>query len=184
MLKVLLSTLIILSSQVFAATQDGVTLPDSMNIAGKNLVLNGMGTRKATFFKVKVYVGGLYLTKKSSDYNKFLKNDEPKHVSMKFVRSVGSDKMKGGWKEAFDNAFKERSGKLEIQRDINTLLSYMPDMEEGDTMSFTFLKDGVVSIVKGKKMAKINGRKFSEAMLSVWFINVGDKGLKQGFLGL
>jgi len=46
-----------------AADLDGVTLPDTMQLDGSELVLNGMGTRKATMFKVKVYVMGLYLTR-------------------------------------------------------------------------------------------------------------------------
>ena len=42
-----------------AGTLAGVTLPDTAQVAGKDLVLNGLGLRKK--FVIKVYVGGLYL---------------------------------------------------------------------------------------------------------------------------
>ena len=50
-----------------AASLAGVTLPDSQQVAGKNLVLNGLGLRSKMM--VKVYVAGLYLEQKSSDPN-------------------------------------------------------------------------------------------------------------------
>ncbi len=181
MLKILLSTLLLLSLNSFAATQNGVTLPDSLKIAGQDLVLNGIGTRKATFLRIKVYVGGLYLKQKSSDYTKFLSNDEPKHIIMKFVRSVDADDMQDGWQEAFENAVKDRKP---IEKEIKKFLSLMPDMKEGEEMKLTFLKDGLETMIKGKKLEKISGKKFSDAVLSVWFINASDKGLKKGFLGL
>ena len=47
---------------VHAATLAGVTLSDNAQVAGKTLVLNGLGVRKK--FVVKVYVVGLYLEQK------------------------------------------------------------------------------------------------------------------------
>jgi len=43
-----------------AATLDGISFADKVNVEGKELVLNGIGIRKATFLKIKVYYGGLY----------------------------------------------------------------------------------------------------------------------------
>ena len=50
-----------------AGSLAGVSLPDSQQVAGKTLALNGLGLR--TKFMVKVYVAGLYLEQKSSDAN-------------------------------------------------------------------------------------------------------------------
>src|SRR5262245_6919743 len=38
-----------------------VKVPDSVKTGGADLVLNGLGIRKATFLEVKVYVAALYL---------------------------------------------------------------------------------------------------------------------------
>ena len=57
-----LAVLLFVSAATFnvnAAELAGVTLPDTQQVAGKTLVLNGMGIR--TKYIVKIYVGGLYL---------------------------------------------------------------------------------------------------------------------------
>ena len=58
---------LLISLNLYSATQNKVTMPDTISIKGADLVLNGLGTRKATWLRVKVYVGGLYLEKKSKD---------------------------------------------------------------------------------------------------------------------
>jgi hypothetical protein len=40
----------------------GVNFPDQAQVDGSNLVLNGLGLRHATAFKVNVYVAALYVT--------------------------------------------------------------------------------------------------------------------------
>lgn len=49
----------------FAASLDHVSMPDTLLLESKELVLNGLGTRQATVFKVNVYVVGLYLEHRS-----------------------------------------------------------------------------------------------------------------------
>ncbi|MGH8403696.1 MAG: chalcone isomerase family protein, partial [Gammaproteobacteria bacterium] len=51
---------------VQAATLAGVNLSDTAVVGGQTLVLNGIALRTKTWFKVKVYVGGLYLREKAS----------------------------------------------------------------------------------------------------------------------
>ena len=73
---------LLLSQKLWSATCNDVTMPDSVNIKSKDLVLNGMGTRKATWLKVKVYVGGLYLSKKTTDADDILSQPYPKYLRM------------------------------------------------------------------------------------------------------
>ncbi len=174
---------ILMSTATYSATQDDVTLPDSVDVSGVKLVLNGLGTRKATWLGIKVYVGGLYMKKKSSDYKTFLDDKTPKQIIMKFVRDVDATDLIDGWKGAFKNSVPK--DKLpSLQERINTFYTYFTDIEEGQTMVFTFLNDGVESTINNKKLKKIEGADFTKAMLSVWFINATDKGLKKGLLGL
>jgi hypothetical protein len=63
-----------------AASLAGVTLPDTAQVGGTTLVLNGLGLR--TKFVVKVYVAGLYLDKKSADADAIIKADAPKQIVM------------------------------------------------------------------------------------------------------
>ena len=55
------------SLPILAATLADVTLPDTVTVGNQTLVLNGMGLRTKLF--IKVYVGGLYLEKKSTPFS-------------------------------------------------------------------------------------------------------------------
>lgn len=164
----------------FAATKAGINFKDNLVINQKKLQLNGLGIRKATWLKIKVYVGGLYLEEKSNNPNKFLNSNQVKFIKMKFVRDVSAKQLRDGWSEAFNNSVKDLS---KIQKNVDQLNSYMTDLNSGEEMSFTFLKDKVEVLIKGQKKLPIEGAEFSRAMLSVWFINAKDQGLKEGLLG-
>lgn len=179
----ILTIAFLISTSVLCAELDGVTHPDSVELAGKNLVLNGIATRKATWIKVKVYVGAFYMEKKSSDYNSFLKDTSPKKIVMTFVRDVDAKDLIDGWREAFDNALpKEKHPALKER--MEKFYTYFKDVKKKETMEFNFLADGVESTIAGVKKDKISGQDFSSALLSVWFINAKDEGLKEGLLGL
>ena len=53
-----------------------VEFPVEKVVAGEKLVLNGLGLRKA-FFTVKVYVGALYLSEKSTEVDAIVKRIQP-----------------------------------------------------------------------------------------------------------
>ena len=46
-----------LATPTFGAQCNDVMAPDAVKIGGSDLVLNGMGIRKATMLQAKVYVG-------------------------------------------------------------------------------------------------------------------------------
>ncbi|RPJ78225.1 MAG: hypothetical protein EHM13_14925, partial [Acidobacteria bacterium] len=81
---VLVACLVALSLPVLAATLANVTLPDTITVGNKTLVLNGMGVRSKFF--VKVYVAGLYLEKKTPDANAILQQDAARRLVLQFVR--------------------------------------------------------------------------------------------------
>ena len=164
-----------------ASKKDGVEMPDSMPIEGKELILNGLGTRKATFFNVHVYVGGLYLEEKSQKPKEFINNNSLKHINMHFVRDVDKTDIVEGWNEAFENAVPTKT-RNKIQEKIANFNSKMRDMAEGQAMKLTFYPQKVTFTVKDNGPHTIEGETFSRSLLSVWFINAKDQGLKKGLL--
>ena len=66
-----------------------------------------MGTRKATFLKVKVYVAGLYLQQKSTDPTAIVKSPETKRLVLEFTRNVDKDQMV----KAVNNGIKKSTDK-------------------------------------------------------------------------
>jgi len=178
----ILSTLMIISSLSFAAKKADVELPDTMKLEGKELVLNGIGIRRATFLHIKVYVGGLYVLKKSQDAKVILDEPNPKHITMKFVRDVDADDLQDGWLEAFEAAVSEAARKP-LMAAFNKFNATMKDIKEGESILINFLDQGVQVSVKGQKHPFIGDKAFARALLSVWFINARDELLRDELLG-
>jgi hypothetical protein len=164
-----------------AGTLSGVTLPDNVQVAGKALVLNGMGIR--TKFMVKVYIAGLYLEQKSSDASAIIKADAPKQIIMKFVHGASKSQMS----DAFEEGFKDNSpdAAKTLKPDIDRLLAALQPINVGDQMVFTYLPGtGTTMAINGQDKLSIAGPAFGQLMMSVWF---GPKppnaDLKKGLLG-
>lgn len=174
---------LVLSSvvEVNAGSLAGVTLPDSMQLAGKTLVLNGMGIR--TKYVVKVYVAGLYLEQKSSDPNAIIKSDTPKQIVMKFLHGASKSQMKDAFDESFSNNAPDAEKTMKTQ--INQLLGGLEAVKPGDEMVFAYVPGTGSSLtINGQKKVTIADPAFGPVLFSVWF---GPKppnaDLKQGMLG-
>ena len=164
-----------------AATLAGVTLPDTAQVGGTALTLNGLGLR--TKFAVKVYIVGLYLEQKSSDPSAIIKADAPKRIVMQFVRAVTKNQMT----DAFDESFNDNTpdAKKTMKADIDRLLGAFDPIKEGDQMVFTYVPGtGTTLAINGKDKLTIAGAAFGQVLFSVW---LGPKppnaGLKKGILG-
>lgn len=174
--------LLLTFSPTFAAEKAGVKVPDTMELQGKKLILNGMGIRRATWLNIKVYVGSLYVQKKSQDPSNILDQPYPKHVNMTFVRDVDKDSVIGAWNEGFEAAVKEPL-KTKLMPYLKEFNSRMTEIRKKETILINFLEDGVEVEVKGKKGKKVGNQTFSKALLSIWFINARDKDLRDEMLG-
>lgn len=166
-----------------AATFKGVTMSDTLEIEGQKLVLNGMALRKKIVFKV--YVAGLYLPAKEKNAKKILAADQPRHIIMHFVRSVGAGKISDAWIEGLEDNTPDFSP--ELKKQFDKLCSYMEDVEDGDQVVFTYLPDkGTAVKVKGKVKGTISGKPFADALFACW---IGPEpgpgeGFKEDLLGI
>ncbi len=163
-----------------AMTVDSINFEDKVTVAGKELVINGVGIRKATFLKIKVYYGALYLVQKATNSAAFLGTADPKQITMHFVRDVDAKDLKKTYKEAFEGANKETYKSM--LSTFDTFNSNLTDIKKGDTMTFQFLPDGVILMTASKPTPKIGDAAFSKALLNMWFINPLDEGLTKGLL--
>jgi len=161
----------------------GVTLPDRVQVDSRTLVLNGMGLREATFLKVDVYVAGLYLETRSSDSDAILRSEQAKRLVMTFVRAVGRKDLVKAW----DESFLETAGAAfpALKERVATLDSYMSDVPNGATMSFTCLPgSGLVVEMQGSVKGTLAGSDFSQALFGIWLgAHPPNPGLKDGLLG-
>lgn len=174
---------LVLALPAAAGQLAGVTLPDQVTVGDRILVLNGLGLREATVLMVDVYVAGLYVETKSSDSGAILQADRAKQIVMRFVRSVGREKLAEAWTEGFDkNAGGERAA---LASDLAALNAAMTDVKKEDRITLTYVPDtGVTVSVKGKDAAVIPGADFQRVLFSIWLgANPPNVSLREGLLG-
>jgi len=165
-----------------AAELGGVSMADELSVNGKQLVLNGLGLREATWLKVDVYVAGLYLERLSSDPEAIIDSDTTKRIAMEFVRKVKRKSIAGAWDEGFEkNAGAEAEA---LSERVDRLNAYMIDFKAGDTMSFTHLPGaGVEVVVNGASRGTIEGDDFARVLWRIWLgPEPPNPGLKSGLL--
>jgi hypothetical protein len=180
-MKYALLFIMLISSLAHSALKDGISFEDKVTVLGHELVLNGIGIRKATIFKIKVYYGGLYLEQKSQAPLVFLASNAPKQIVMNFVHDVDAAKLSKGFNEGLEAANKNHQLFTNSMAKFNASLE---DVAKGDKIIITFFNEGVGINVKNKEKEKIIDSGFSRALLSIWFINPADEALRDGLIGL
>ena len=170
----------VLSASLLAATLADVTLPDTITVGNQTLVLNGLGLRSKMF--VKVYVGGLYLEKKTNDAAAIISSDTTKRVVLQFVYGEVTPRADGrGVRRRVQGERARRHRRPEVQQ----LIGALETMKKGEQMVVTYVPGtGTTLTLRGKDKVTIPGLPFAQAVFSVWF---GPKppssDLKNGMLG-
>lgn len=178
-----LATLLAVAPFASAAERAGIRMPDTVDVGGKTLTLNGIGLREATALKIDVYVAGLYLENVSSNAQKILASNETKVIVLRFKRDVGHDDIVKAWREGFE---KNATVPLaRIQPLIGQLDTMMPSFNKGDMLVFTLVPgQGVAVDINGKRKGVLGDDDFARSLLSIW---LGAKppttSLKTGMLG-
>ena len=173
-----LACVCMLSMPLLAATLADVTLPDTITVNNQTLVLNGLGLRSKMF--IKVYVGGLYIEKKTTDAAAIIQADTPKRVVLQFLYEPSREQMVDAFKEGFDG---NAPGKFKTE--VEKWLAAQEGFKKGDQLVTTYVPGtGTTLTIRGKDKLTIPGLPFAQAVFSVWF---GPKpptsDLKNGMLG-
>jgi hypothetical protein len=175
--------LAVASAPAAAGERAGIRMPDTIQVAGKTLYLNGLGVREATLFNVDVYVAGLYLEHRSKDPGEILGTDGLKVIHLRFVHDVGRKDVVS----SFTEGFKKNAGDLEpgLRPEIARLMGWLPGFEDGDTLTLTYVPgDGTRAAVNGKARGTIAGADFARALFAIWLgPHPPNRGLKRGLLG-
>lgn len=167
-----------------AATMKGVTMEETLSVEGRTLALQGMGVRKK--FIVSVYVGGLYLTTPSRDGVAATAADEPKRISLVFLRDVDGPTVTQAFREGFE-ANNSKDTLAAVKSRIDLFLSYFEGgVREDQRVDLTYLPEkGTTVSLGGKEAGVIAGVDFMRALWPVWLGPVPpSEDLKKGMLGL
>ena len=169
-----------------AAELSGVFVEDEIKaLTGETLVLNGIGLREK--FWVDVYVGSLYLPKKSEDVAEILSRPGPWRVQLDFVyKEVAQDKLLEGWREGFEKNQDEETRQQLKDRIEQFYQFFDSSVVAKERYAFDYLPgQGVLVTRNDKELGLIPGEDFKNALLEIWLGNhPADKKLKKGMLGL
>ena len=168
-----------------AAEVGGVKIADTASVGGNELVLNGAGIRSRAIFKV--YVGSLYLPKKSADAGAAIGGEGAKRVQINMLRNVSADDFAG----ALNDGLKANNSEAElaaVKAQVDELLSIMRSLgeaKEGSVITLDYVPgQGTIVSQDGKARGTVAGDAFNRALLKIW---LGDKpiqaDLKKAMLG-
>ncbi len=179
----ILALVVLFAAPIVAGMLAGITLPDTIDVDGQQLVLNGMALRKKVIFKV--YVAGLYLAEKEKSGEKILAADASRCTVMHFLRSVKANQVNEAWYDGLEANTPGYSAQLKQQFDA--LAALMEAFKEGDKLVFTY-KAGIGTEVKVKGVVKgtLGDKAFADALFACWIgknPGPGEK-FKKGLLGL
>ena len=161
----------------------GINFPEQVQVQASPLMLNGLGLRQATMFKVNVYVAALYVAQKSTDANAILGANTPKKLVLHFVRDVDGADLKKAWDEGFEHNAKEQLPALKTR--IEQLKGWMADMKSGQQLAFTHTPGAGIEVdVHGAVQGTVEGDDFARAFLAIWLgAKPPNPDLKAGLLG-
>ena len=184
-LSLVLMATLSLACDARAMNVAGVDVPDTavLGASKEKAQLNGAGIRKKFSF-VKVYVGGLYLQRKTTDISKAISMSGGKRVLMHFLREVSAAKINSAWEDAFRANLKPAEYNT-LKARLKKFKGLFSDMKEGDEILMDYQPGAGTEVrINGRSAGSIEGEDFFRALLLVWLGDVpADKGLKQSMLG-
>jgi len=169
------------ASSAFAKEKEGVKFPDTVQVEGKTLTLNGVGLRRKIFFNV--YVAGLYVENASKDAAKLASAEETKRVTLVMLRDLDKNQVGEAIREGFTK--NSASQMTSLKERLDQFIGQLSSVKTGEQLVVTYVpgKGTILSGSVGEK-AVTPGKDFGEALFSVWLGKQPvDEDLKKGLLG-
>lgn len=97
-------------------TVSGVKIDDKLSLEGKDLTLNGAGLREKMW--IDLYVGSLYVTKKSTNAQDIIDSKDAAAIKLNIVSGmITSDKMIDAVNEGFESSTNKNTAPLKAKID-------------------------------------------------------------------
>jgi hypothetical protein len=160
---------------------DGVQFPDTKQMNGKTLRLNGYGLRTWSLLNIHIYVAGLYLEHPSRDPDEIVQSNEDKLLTFRFERTVDADKARDAWRKGFEN---NCTMPCHLDpTDVARFLADVPAMHEGDSFELRFAGHMATITMNGLELGRIDHPSLADAVLRAFLgPRPGSQQLKQALL--
>ncbi len=147
-----------------AAALDDVQVPDTQQVNGKTLYLNGFGRRTFSALGIRIYIASLYLEHFNSNPDAIIRSPETKLLVIKFERGVSAEDARSTWRKNLDLSCTAPC-RLNPE-DIEKFLFGIPAMHAGDVFHLLFKAGAAIVDVNGHQIGMIPKPQFAEAMLA------------------
>ncbi|MCU4188223.1 chalcone isomerase family protein [Flavobacterium sp. HXWNR29] len=177
---VLIATTLTVNAQ---KTVSGVKVDEKLSLEGQSLVLNGAGTREKMW--IDLYVGSLYLPKKSSSAKDIMDSKDAGAIKLNIISGmITSDKMISAINEGFENSTGKKTAPLKAKIDKFKGF-FKEEIKKGDVFIIMNVpNEGVVVFKNGVKKGTIEGHDFKKALFGIWLCDKpADADLKSAMLG-
>jgi hypothetical protein len=136
------------------ATLEGARFPDSYPVEGQTLTLNGLGLRTLTVLRVRVYVAGLYVARRTGDAREIVGSPTPKVLLLQFLHSGSKERVQ----QQFRNGEAVNCGSggcnPDDQADFERIIAAAPAVSPGDTFTFILTQQGVRFYANNRLLAQ------------------------------
>jgi len=181
--------LVLWASLAGAADVQSVKLPDRVRFAenGSELIINGAGVRKRVF--VSVYVGALYLPRKTPSAEAILSADaSPRRLALHILRDeITAEQLLGSFREGFEanNPPADLAAVSTGLRQLDAIFSAARVVKRGDLILFDYLPESGPKVTLGNEVrGTIPGAEFNRALMKIWLgAKPVDPELKKALLG-
>jgi len=179
----LIGTLTVFSTSAFAKKVSGFEVPDTLDVAGQTLILNGAGKRTKAI--IKVYVASLYLAEANSDASSIVAADEPMAIQLNIASGfLSKDKMKAALIDGFNKS--TGGNTTPIQDGIDQLLALMDEkISKRDVYILAYDPANGTQVTKnGTVVGTVAGLELKQALFGIWLSDKPVQGkLKKAMLG-
>ena len=148
-----------------AATKAGVTMPDTMQVDGTAVQLNGLGLRSFTMLRIRGYVGGLYLTTKTHDAEEAMSEPGPKALVIDYIRGASLSQVHDLYMDSSRKYCAHHSCSDSQKASFITLLGSIRPVKPGDSSSFLMSGKGVDVLFDGQPVAHLDDPAFGRVIL-------------------
>jgi len=142
----------------------GVDVPDTVDVAGKTLNLNGAALRTRFFFRV--YVIGLYLERPATSADAVVDGRGVRHVALHILRALDAAEIASAIGEAFERNSADHMPALRER--LERFKKMFPSVQPGDVIELSVEPGTTVVGANGKQLGTIEGDDFGSALLAVW----------------
>ncbi len=179
---ILILLLLCLAQPATAMEIHGVRLPDSLEVGGHRLVLNGAGIRSK--YLLDIYIGALYLAQPGRDGTAIARADAPMLMRMHFLfDGIPPERLSRGWMRGLKKRAPHAGPDLErAMRRFCGLFTVR--VRKNDVYDVAWLPGrGMEVSFNGRLLATIDNLALKQTLFAIWLGNTpGDADLKKALL--